>query len=89
MSALKKYLSSLRINFRVKKAYERLFDSEDGQIVLGDLKNQFNYYTTSGTVDPNEALKENSERAVILHIMSMAKQFTERDIEAINKALKE
>lgn len=85
MSDKKDYLDYLGIDDTIKEAYETIFNTEEGQIVLGDLKHKFNFYVESGTVDPNESLREGSQRGVICYIMRMARQFSEADIDAINR----
>jgi hypothetical protein len=82
------WLKLIGIDPTIKKAYEEVFGTEAGKIILGDLKHKY-YYTNSETIDPNQALKETSQRGVITHIMAQARLFNEDDIVAVNNALKE
>lgn len=85
MTLKREYLEYLGIDDKIKEAYEKVFHSEEGILVLGDLKHKFSFYEDSGTVDPNQSLREAGERGVLCYLMKMSRQFSDSDIDAINR----
>lgn len=54
-------------------SYQKLFDSEDGQIVLHDMMKVFHFYTTTGGATPEETHFNEGQRSVVLSILQILK----------------
>lgn len=54
---------------RTIKAYQRLFATDDGKIVLQDLMQSCHMLSQNFGSDPNEAMYSEGERAVVLRIL--------------------
>ena len=79
----------LGIHPKIKKVYERFFNSEDGKAVLEDLKNRFHFYSSSGTADTNQKFIEEGERAVVCYILGLSNKLNEQHLDIINNILME
>jgi hypothetical protein len=62
----------------LKLAYRRTFNTEDGEIVLSDLKSRFGYETTTFTGDPYETAFNEGQRAAVLLIVRMLSEEKEK-----------
>jgi hypothetical protein len=57
----------------VTKAYRRLFDSEDGTMVLEDMCKMCNFNASTFSNDPLEMAFNEGKRSIILRIMRVLK----------------
>lgn len=55
----------------LKLSYRRTFNTDDGEIVLRDLKRRFGYETTTFSGDPYEGAFNEGQRAAVLLIVRM------------------
>lgn len=55
------------------RAYQRLFDSEDGKVVLNDLMRSCYFYRTTAEASPHETYFNEGQRAVVLRILETLK----------------
>ncbi|NBT50817.1 MAG: hypothetical protein EBV86_07110 [Marivivens sp.] len=55
----------------LKLSYRRAFNTDDGEIVLRDLKSRFGYETTTFSGDPYESAFNEGQRAAVLLIVRM------------------
>jgi len=62
----------------VVSAYQRMFDSPEGQIVLHDMMKAFNFFGTSASQDPYETHFNEGQRSVILTILGVLKTDSEK-----------
>lgn len=69
MNALTRILSELNED-QLKELYMRVFNNDDGRLVLEDLRNRcFSYMpTTTGAKDVNDILLNEGSRRVVLNI---------------------
>jgi len=54
--------------YELKKAYSRLFKSEDGQVVLADLEKSCFIHRTTADAAANQTFFNEGSRSVVLHI---------------------
>ena len=64
--------------------YKRLFETEDGEAVMKDLKNNCYYDTTTFSTDPGQLAYREGMRCVLLHINTMVNLDTEVMKNVIN-----
>lgn len=62
----------------LKLAYRRTFNTDDGEIVLSDLKSRFGYEKTTFTGDPYETAFNEGQRAAVLLIVRMLSEEKEK-----------
>ena len=55
----------------LKLAYRRTFNSDDGAVVLSDLKTRFGFETTTYSDNPYESAFNEGQRAAVLLIVRM------------------
>jgi hypothetical protein len=55
----------------LKLAYRRVFNTDDGEIVLSDLKARFGFETTTFSDNPYETAFNEGQRATLLLIVRM------------------
>jgi len=55
----------------LKLSYRRTFNSDDGQVVLNDLKTRFGFETTTYSDNPYESAFNEGQRAAVLLIVRM------------------
>ena len=55
----------------LKLSYRRTFNSDDGEIVLSDLKTRFGFETTTYSDNPYESAFNEGQRAAVLLIVRM------------------
>jgi hypothetical protein len=51
------------------RAYKRFFESDDGRLILNDLKRSCHFYTTTMDGNPQELAYKEGERSVVLRIL--------------------
>jgi len=62
---------------QLQKAYQNVFGSETGELVLNDLRYRcFKYTTTVGLISHDEILVNEGRRQVLLHLESQLKPIT-------------
>lgn len=62
---------------RVLSAYNSFFNSEDGQVILRDLMNQFHYWQTSYTGNKEDCLFREGGRNTVNYILQKSMQDSE------------
>ena len=62
----------------LKLSYRRTFNSDDGEMVLNDLKTRFGYETTTFTDNPYETAFNEGQRAAVLLIVRMLTEEKEK-----------
>ena len=55
----------------LKLSYRRTFNTDDGEIVLSDLKTRFGFETTTYSDNPYESAFNKGQRAAVLLIVRM------------------
>ena len=55
----------------LKLSYRRTFNTDDGEIVLSDLKTRFGFETTTYSDNPYESAFNEGQRAAVLLIVRM------------------
>lgn len=55
----------------LKLSYRRVFNTEDGEVVLRDLKSRFGFEATTFSGDPYETAFNEGQRAAVLLIVRM------------------
>lgn len=55
----------------LKLSYRRAFNSDDGEVVLSDLKARFGFETTTFSDNPYESAFNEGQRAAVLLIVRM------------------
>lgn len=55
----------------IREAYQLVFNSEDGQKVLDDLKRRFHIHGTVFSTEPTDTAYREGQRTVVLFIQSM------------------
>jgi len=55
----------------LKLSYRRVFNTEDGGVVLSDLKSRFGFEATTFSGDPYETAFNEGQRAAVLLIVRM------------------
>jgi hypothetical protein len=55
----------------LKLSYRRTFNTDDGEIVLSDLKTRFGFETTTFSDNPYESAFNEGQRAAVLLIVRM------------------
>lgn len=55
----------------LKLSYRRVFNTDDGEVVLRDLKSRFGFETTTFSGDPYETAFNEGQRAAVLLIVRM------------------
>tara|TARA_R100001510_G_C7601922_1_gene168239 strand:- start:606 stop:818 length:213 start_codon:yes stop_codon:yes gene_type:complete len=59
----------------LKLSYRRCFDSDDGRIVLEDLKKRFSFYQTTHQIgDSHESAFLEGQRFVVLTLINLMKE---------------
>lgn len=61
---------ALQNELNIRLAYQRLFNSDDGKIVLDAMMKRFHVLTSSFANTPEQTVFQEGERNVILHIMN-------------------
>ena len=56
---------------KLKLAYRRTFNTEDGEQVMSDLKKRFSFETTTFSGDPYQSAFNEGQRATVLLIARM------------------
>jgi hypothetical protein len=64
-------INRVRENLALCEAYERLFTSPDGQLVMGDLERRGYMLETTHSAEPGRTEFNEGRRSLVLHIMSM------------------
>jgi|TARA_S200002703_G_C3696630_1_gene213943 hypothetical protein len=55
----------------IREAYQLVFNTEDGQTVLEDLKKRFHIHGTVFSTEPTDTAYREGQRTVVLFIQSM------------------
>jgi hypothetical protein len=55
----------------LKLSYRRVFNTDDGKVVLSDLKTRFGFETTTFSDNPYESAFNEGQRAAVLLIVRM------------------
>ena len=55
----------------LKLSYRRVFNTDDGEVVLRDLKSRFGFETTTFSGDPYQSAFNEGQRAAVLLIVRM------------------
>lgn len=55
----------------LKLSYRRTFNTDDGEVVLSDLKSRFGFETTTFSDNPYESAFNEGQRAAVLLIVRM------------------
>jgi hypothetical protein len=69
----------------IVRSYQKVFSSEDGQVVLHDMMGVFHFYSTTATPDPHETSFNEGQRSVILSILGILKVDSEKYTKNIMK----
>lgn len=62
------------------RAYKRIFDTEDGKMVLDDLRQRSCFDRTTFSTDPGRTHYNEGRRSMILHVRFMANENNFREL---------
>ena len=69
----------------IVRSYQKVFSTEDGQVVLHDMMKVFKFYETSACPDANETFFNEGQRSVVLSILGVLKVDSEKYTKNIMK----
>ena len=63
----------------IRAAYKILLNTEDGKIVMDDLKARYHINGSTFSIDPNETAYREGQRTVVLFLLSMLQETKTRE----------